>query len=158
MQAYLKIIRAINTFFSTGFYSGFFPYAPGTIGSLVALLFFLIPGFSNINVLLPVIVITFIVGIPLGNYFEKIYGVDPKQFTLDEFVGTWITFLFVPMELPYIIVGFIIWRILDITKPFPADRFEKLKGGWGIMMDDVVSGMYSLLFIHIFISLFIYEI
>jgi phosphatidylglycerophosphatase A len=152
------MIRAINTFFSTGFYSGFFPYAPGTIGSLVALLFFLIPGFSNINVLLPVIVITFIIGIPLGNYFEKFYGVDPKQFTLDEFVGTWIAFLFVPMKLPYIIVGFIIWRILDIIKPFPADKAERLKGGWGIMLDDIISGMYSLLIIHIFISLFIYEI
>ena len=148
------MLKTIKLFIGTGFFSGYFPKAPGTMGSLVALMFFLIPGFSESIVIIPVIIISIIVGVPLGNYFEKIYGEDPQIFTLDEFVGTWITFLFVPINLPTIILGFLVWRTFDIIKPFPANRAEKLKGGWGIMMDDVVSGVYSLLIIHIFISLF----
>ncbi|MCP5062639.1 MAG: phosphatidylglycerophosphatase A [Ignavibacteriae bacterium] len=149
------MLKTIKLFIGTGFFSGYFPKAPGTMGSLVALMFLLIPGFSESIVIIPAIIISIIVGIPLGNYFEKIYGEDPQIFTLDEFVGTWITFLFVPIKLETIILGFLVWRILDIVKPFPANRAEKLKGGWGIMMDDIVSGVYSLLIIHIFISLFI---
>lgn len=145
-----KINLQINKFVGSGLFSGYFPFAPGTMGSLFALGIFLIPGFENIYIILPVTIICFLIGIPLGNYFEKIYGKDPKQFTLDEFVGTWITFLFVPKSLLLIIVGFIIWRILDILKPFPANRLESLNGGLGIMLDDVASGMYSLLIIHIF--------
>ena len=148
------MLKTIKLFIGTGFFSGYFPKAPGTMGSLVALMFFLIPGFSESIVIIPVIIISIIVGVPLGNYFEKMYGEDPQIFTLDEFVGTWITFLFVPINLPTIILGFLVWRTFDIVKPFPANRAEKLKGGWGIMMDDVVSGVYSLLIIHIFISLF----
>lgn len=148
------MLKTINLFIGTGFFSGYFPKAPGTMGSLVALMFFLIPGFSDSIVIIPAIIFSIIVGIPLGNYFENIYGEDPQIFTLDEFVGTWITFLFVPINLQTIIFGFLVWRLLDIIKPFPANKVEKLKGGLGIMMDDVVSGVYSLLIIHIFISLF----
>ena len=145
-----RVNLQINKFVGSGLFSGYFPFAPGTMGSLFALGIFLIPGFENLYIILPVTLICFIIGIPLGNYFEKIYGKDPKQFTLDEFVGTWITFLFVPKSLLLIIVGFIIWRVLDIIKPFPANRLESLNGGLGIMLDDVASGMYSLLIIHIF--------
>jgi len=148
------MLKTIKLFIGTGFFSGYFPKAPGTISSLVALLFFLIPGFTSVYVNIPVIVLSFLIGIPLGNYFEKHFGEDPQIFTLDEFVGTWITFLFVPLTLKTVAIGFLVWRILDILKPFPANKAEKLNGGWGIMMDDVVSGVYSLLIIHIFIKLF----
>ena len=141
-----KIYKLIGS----GIYSGYFPFASGTIGSIVALLFFLIPDFEKPIIIIPAIIISFFVGIYLGNYFESIYGKDPKEFTLDEFVGTWITFLFVPKTIPFLIGGFIIWRFFDIIKPFPANKLESLKGGLGIMLDDVVSGMYSLLIIYIF--------
>jgi len=148
------MILQINKFIGSGFLSGYFPFAPGTIGSLVALGIFLIPGFENIYIILPVTIICFIIGIPLGDYFENIYGKDPKQFTLDEFVGTWITFMFIPKSLYLILLGFGIWRLLDIIKPFPANRLESLNGGLGIMLDDVASGVYSLLIMYIFKVLF----
>lgn len=141
-----KIYKLIGS----GFYSGYFPFASGTIGSLIAMLFYLIPEFSNPAITSTVIIISFLIGVYLGNYFEKIYGKDPSEFTLDEFIGTWLTFLLVPKTIPFLIGGFIIWRFFDIIKPFPANKVESLKGGWGIMLDDVVSGMYSLLIIYIF--------
>jgi len=138
----------------SGLFSGYFPYAPGTLGSLFALGIYFIPGFENIYVIFPITLILFLIGIPLGNYFESLYGKDPKQFTLDEFVGTWIALLIIPKSSFWIIITFILWRILDIVKPFPANRVESMNGGLGIMLDDVVSGMYSLIIIYIFKVLF----
>jgi phosphatidylglycerophosphatase A len=148
------MISFLKRLLGSGFGTGYLPYAPGTFGSLASLSIFLIPGFANLYIILPITFITFLVGIQLGNYFETIYNKDPKQFTLDEFVGTWITFLFIPQNLMQFIIGFIVWRILDIVKPFPANKSESLKGGLGIMMDDVVSGLYSLVIMVIFNFIF----
>ncbi len=148
------MIHQIKKIISSGLFSGYFPFASGTIGSIVALLIFFIPGFNQPSIVIPIIIIAFIIGIPLGNYFESIYGKDPKQFTLDEFVGTWIAFLLTPNTFIWIILTFAIWRGLDIFKPFPANKAENLKGGLGIMLDDVISGMYSLIIIYIFKVLF----
>ena len=69
----------------------------------------------------------------------------------------WIALLFTPYSMIWIAATFIIWRFLDIVKPFPANKAEKLKGGLGIMLDDVISGMYSLIIIYIFKVLLISE-
>lgn len=138
----------------SGFYSGYFPFAPGTVGSIFALIIFMIPGFENYSIIIPFIIISFLIGLPLGNYFEKIYSKDPKQFTLDEFTGMWISLLATPKSIELVLLTFAIWRILDIYKPFPANKAETLNGGLGIMLDDVVSGMYSLIIIIIFKVLF----
>lgn len=148
------MIHNLKIFLGTGLYSGFFPKAPGTAGSFIALLIYLIPGFENLTIILSAIFISILIGIPLGNYFEVIYGKDPGIFTLDEFIGTWITFLFLPKNIIIITFGFILWRVLDIYKPFPANIFESLKGGWGIILDDVISGMYSLIIMYIFSIVF----
>jgi len=70
-------------------------------------------------------------------------------------VGMWITLLFIPKKIWFIILAFIIWRILDIVKPFPANIAEKLKGGLGIMMDDIIAGIYALSITHIIINIII---
>ena len=145
-----QIIEVIGT----GFFTGYVPAMPGTAGSIAALLIFLIPGFNQIHIMVPIIVFCFILGLPLGDYFESKYGHDPQIFTLDEYVGTWISLLLVPDNVFFITSAFLLWRVLDIIKPFPVKRTEKLKGGLGIMLDDVVSGMYSLIIIYIFNVLF----
>ena len=137
----------------TGFYSGYSPFAPGTAGSLVALAVFLCPGFNSPHVLIPAIVLATFGGVILGNRFEKYYGKDPSIFVLDEFVGTWIALFAVPKSLIIVIVSFILWRFLDILKPFPARRLEQVNGGWGIMLDDIVSGFYSLAIMHILLQM-----
>ena len=148
------MIPSVKKVIGSGLFSGYIPFAPGTFGSIVALAIYLIPPFQNIYVILSFIIIGFFIGIPIGNYFEDLYGKDPKQFTFDEFVGMWIALLFIPQSIDLIVITFIIWRLLDIFKPFPANRAESLKGGLGIMLDDVISGMYSLIIIYIFRVLF----
>ncbi|NOX19167.1 MAG: phosphatidylglycerophosphatase A [Chlorobi bacterium] len=133
------------------FFTGYIPFASGTFGSLAALMIYLIPGFENPTVMLIGIAIFSVVGVRIGTKFENAYGKDPSQCTIDELVGMWISLLFVPKTLVNIIVVFFVWRLLDVVKPAPARQLEKLNGGLGIMMDDVVSGIYSLITVHILI-------
>ena len=141
----------------SAFYTGYIPFAPGTFGSLAALLIYLIPGFENPTLLLILISLFSIVGISIGTKFEAVYGKDPKQCTIDEMVGMWISLLFIPKQIWFILIAFILWRILDITKPFPANIAEKLSGGLGIMLDDIIAAIYSLTLTHIIIYLFFLE-
>ena len=148
-------INFLERTLGSGFFSGYIPFAPGTFGSLVALSIYLIPGMENPTILLLLISVFFVVGIPIGTKFESLYGKDPKQCTIDEMVGMWITLLFIPKKIWFIILAFIIWRILDIVKPFPANIAEKLNGGLGIMLDDVIAAIYALAISHIIINIII---
>ncbi|MFC2085541.1 phosphatidylglycerophosphatase A [Bacteroidota bacterium] len=141
--------RAIGS----GFFTGYIPVASGTFGSLAAVLIYLIPGFENPTIMIFSISVFTILSISLGKKFESIYGKDPKQFTIDEFVGQWISLLFIPKIIWLITCVFIIWRFMDIVKPFPARQLEKIKGGWGIVLDDIISGFYTLVVVHILITL-----
>ena len=150
-------MKQINTFekiVGSAFYTGYIPFASGTFGSFVGLIIYFIPGFENLFVILPAIVFLFAYGVFVSNKFEKIYGKDPSECTVDEVVGTWIALIALPKTFPVVITSFLIWRLLDIIKPFPAGTSESLKGGWGIMMDDVISGIYSLIIVHIIVYLF----
>jgi phosphatidylglycerophosphatase A len=138
----------------SGFFTGFIPFASGTFGSLAALLIYYIPGFSNLYIIIPAIIIFTVYGIYLGTKFEKEYGKDPAECTIDEVVGMWITLLFAPKIITISLIGFLIWRLLDITKPFPARQAEQLEGGLGIMLDDVIAGIYSLIILHIILIIF----
>lgn len=139
--------------FGSVLFSGYSPFASGTVSSFVAVLIYLIPGFNNLTFMLVVISVFTIYGWKVATKFEEVYGKDPSQCTIDEFVGTWITLLLVPQNVLFIVIAFFIWRLLDIIKPFPAKQLEILPGGAGIMLDDIVSALYSLIFIHIIIHL-----
>ena len=134
--------------------SGYIPFASGTFGSLAALLIYWVPGFERPVILLPTIIIFTFYGIYVGNKFEKVYGKDPAECTVDEMVGMWITLLFLPKTLTVSFLAFVSWRISDIIKPPPARQLEDLKGGLGIMMDDVAAGIYSLLAAHLILIIF----
>ncbi len=140
----------------SGFYTGYIPFASGTWGSLAALLIYYIPGFEKPIIIFPAIFIFTILGVIIGNKFDVVYGKDPAECTVDEVVGMWISLLFLP-KIWFISAGaFISWRIFDIIKPSPARQLESLKGGIGIMIDDVVAGLYSLLFVHLILLIFKY--
>ena len=146
-------INFFEKFIGSGFYTGYFPVASGTVGSFAALLIYLISGFENLIIIIPAIMIFAVYGIYLGNKFEIKYGKDPSECTVDEVVGTWISLLALPKTIGIIVAAFLIWRILDIIKPPPARGLEKLKGGLGIMIDDVVSGIYTLIIMHLIVYL-----
>jgi phosphatidylglycerophosphatase A len=146
-------ISFIEKIIGSGFYTGFIPLASGSFASLIAAIIFFIPGFEKSYIILPVIIISFIIGIPIGNKFELKYGKDPAQCTIDEMMGMWISLFLIPKSVINIVIGFFIWRFFDIIKPYPARNLEKLKGGLGIMIDDFIAALYSLITLHILLFL-----
>lgn len=147
-------INFFEKFIGSGFYTGYSPYISGTVGSLAALIIYLIPGFEELFVIIPVILIFMVYGIYLGDKFEVEYGKDPSQCTVDEVVGMWISLVALPKNIGIVVSAFILWRVLDIIKPPPARNLERLKGGLGIMIDDVISGIYTLIIMHLVVYLF----
>ena len=147
-------INFFEKLIGSGFYTGFFPVASGTIGSLAALIIYLIPGFEQLFIIIPFTLIFIVYGIFLGNKFETNYGKDPAECTVDEVVGTWISVIALPKTLWIIVTAFFVWRILDIIKPPPARNLERIKGGLGIIIDDVISGIYALIIMHLIVYLF----
>jgi phosphatidylglycerophosphatase A len=144
----------IEKLLGSGFYTGYIPFASGTFGTIAALFIFLIPGFEDPYIIIPVIIVFFIYGVYVGSKFEIVYGKDPSECTIDELVGTWISYLLLPKTIGIIVITFFLWRALDIFKPYPARKLENLNGGMGIMIDDVVSGFYTLIIMHLVVYFF----
>lgn len=146
-------ISFLTKLFATGFYSGYTPIAPGTAGSLVAAVVYLLPNVEKPILLLSIIVLFFFIGTLVACRMEKVLGEDPPVIVIDEMVGMWISYLFLPKTLTVIVLGFLFFRGFDIFKPPPARRIEKLKNGWGIMLDDVIAGIYANLTVQIILLL-----
>ena len=144
-------LNPIDKLLGSGFYTGYIPVASGTFGSFAALLIYFIPGFEKLYIILPVTLIFFLYGIYVGSKFETVYGKDPAECTIDEMVGMWISLILLPKTNLIIAAAFIIWRALDIIKPYPARSLERYKGGFGIMIDDVVSSIYTLIIMHLIV-------
>ncbi len=135
----------------TGLGTGYSPLASGTVGSFVALLIWIVLPPLNAFAQIGLIIITFTAGIPICTALEKQYGNDPKQATWDEFVGQWTALFLLPKTLPILIASFLIFRALDIWKPFPARRSQKLSGGLGVMIDDLIVGIYTAVLLHLYL-------
>jgi phosphatidylglycerophosphatase A len=122
---------------------GYVPIAPGTFGSAAGLLlWWLLPSSPAIQI--GVIVALFIVGSWSGSVAEKHFGrTDPGQVVVDEVMGMLITLLFNPVGWMGATIGFLLFRVADIIKPYPANRLERLHGGIGVMADDGMAGIYA---------------
>jgi len=92
-------MNIISKTVGSGFFTGYIPFASGTFGSLAAIIIYMIPGFQKLEILIPAIIIVSLWGIHLGNIFEKEYGKDPAQCTIDEIAGMWISLILVPKYL-----------------------------------------------------------
>ena len=137
--------------FGTGFFSGYFPFASGTFASFVALLVFLFSSFHLWYNLLFLIFIFYWIGVYTAAKIEVLVGKDPSIVVIDEFVGMWVSLIFIPVSVTTVIIAFILFRIFDIFKPFPANYFNNRIGGNAIMLDDVIAGIYTNLILHIFL-------
>lgn len=131
---------------ATGCYVGKIPFAPGTWGSAAALLPWLLLRDLDMVPYLLAIVITFIIGFFAAGSAEKILDrADAAPIVIDEIVGMFITLIHAPNHPAAWLLGFALFRLFDITKPFPVSWFDQhIHGGIGIMMDDVVAGLYAL--------------
>jgi len=135
--------------FASGLYTGYAPAASGTLGSAIAAAFYFIPGFESPFILGAILLLVFGLGIKASSIMEKRYGHDPAEVTIDEVAGMWITLFLLPKTILVVLIAFIVFRFFDITKPFPARTFDTMHGGFGIMMDDVVAGIYANITMHI---------
>jgi phosphatidylglycerophosphatase A len=143
----MKLIR-LNYLLATGFGIGYSPYGSGTAGSLAALLIFIFIPLSD-PIWLGITILMFIIGIRVSGTVEREKGTDPAVVVIDEFVGQWVALLFLPRIVWIYVADFLIFRLLDIIKPFPAADLEELNGGLGIMLDDIIAGIYTNIALHL---------
>lgn len=138
-------------FLSLGFGSGLVPAAPGTFGTLAALPLYLLLAQLSLSWYLLAIAVGFAAGVFLCQYTSDALGVhDHGGIVWDEFVGYWITMIAVPLTWQWILIGFVLFRVFDIFKPWPVKIADaKMKGGFGIMFDDVLAGLYALACMHL---------
>jgi phosphatidylglycerophosphatase A len=144
----------MNRFFlllATGFGIGYSPVAPGTLGTLVAIpIYYFLSDIPS-----PLYEITligfFFLSVWISENAQIFFGKkDDQRIVIDEIVGFLITMLWVPKTFPFIIIGFFLFRFFDILKPFPIRRLErKLKGGFGVVLDDVMAGVYANIVLHL---------
>ncbi len=129
---------------------GFFPFAPGTLTSLVAAIFFAaVPSLLQLEIAIPAIVVVFAAGLWSAGVMEEIYGHDPPQVTIDEVAGQWVALLLLPAGWFPVLLGFAAFRFFDILKPEPVNIAQMLTGGWGVMVDDLLAGIYANLSVRI---------
>lgn len=164
-------------FIATGFFSGYIPLASGTFGSLVGAAFFFIPAFSNLLVLSLAIVTGLIAGVFTSSQVAGVEGnrltksaqrtkekfqpeghaaPDPSIIVIDEIVGMWISMFAIYPSPIALGIAFAVFRVLDIVKPYPARQAEKYGAGWGIMLDDVVAGIYANIITRVVLALLLY--
>lgn len=137
----------------SGFGAGWLPIAPGTWGAAVAALAIwplavLDPAVIVLILTILIIVFTWI-GVFGSDRMAAEWGDDPSQTVIDEMVGMWITVIGFPLSWPWLLAGFLLFRAFDIWKPFGIRRLEALGGGWGVMLDDVLAGVYANLVLQV---------
>lgn len=146
MTPFNKMYKLISTSLGIGYIKG-----GGTIASLFCCIALYFCRTCGINPWLSVLIalILFAVGWYSADRMEPIWGKDNYRIVIDEIAGMYITMMFVPLSLKTLLVGLILFRLFDITKPFYIRRLEKLPGGLGVMMDDVLAGIYANLILQL---------
>ncbi len=133
------IFKTLSTFF----YAGYFPLIPGTFASMVAaFIFYFIKSRAPVYILLTFFII--ILGFLVSGKTERLFNKkDPRCIVIDEVGGMLLSFMFIPCDIKLIATGFFLFRLLDTLKPYPAGPLQNLRGGMGIMSDDIVAGIYT---------------
>ena len=139
------LLRRIGVFIATCGYVGYAPVAPGTFGSAIGLaVFYLVRQQRSTTVEVAAIVVLAAVGLWSATEAEHHFGgIDPGPVVIDEVIGMLITLAFIPVNMAGAILAFFIFRLLDVVKPWPARRLEHLPGGFGVVLDDMMAGVYG---------------
>ena len=146
----------LAVFIATVGYCGYFPFAPGTVGSAAGLLFYALIWWTKSPIVeIAMIAVVFAAGVWAGTTAERYFGgVDPGPIVIDEVVGMLITLAFIPVGWSGALAGFVLFRVFDVIKPFPAGRLEALHGGLGVMADDAMAAVYANLTLRLMMWLF----
>jgi phosphatidylglycerophosphatase A len=146
-------VTRLAVFIATVGYCGYFPIAPGTVGSAAGLLVYLLVWWTRSPVLeVGLIAALFVAGVWSGTIAERYFGgIDPGPIVIDEVIGMLITLAFIPVGISGALAGFVLFRIFDVLKPYPAGRLEALHGGLGVMADDAMAAVYANLSLRLLI-------
>jgi len=149
-------VTRLAVFLATAAYTGYFPVAPGTVGSAVGLAVYAAVWWTGSPLVeVAAIVLLFAAGVWAGTVAERYFGgIDPGPIVLDEVVGMLITLAFIPVGWPAALAGFFLFRFFDVIKPFPAGRLEKLHGGLGVMADDAMAAVYANVSLRLLMAFF----
>ncbi|MEI7934623.1 MAG: phosphatidylglycerophosphatase A [Chlorobiaceae bacterium] len=151
------MMRLVAKILSTCFGIGLFPVAPGTVTSIVAVLcYYFIPILQNTSVLLSLVALCTFVGIWSGTLMEEEFGNDPSIVTIDELAGQWLALAFLPLGWLPALLSLVFFRFFDIAKPGPVDAAQRFPGGWGIMADDLLAGLFANLSVWAALALLAY--
>ncbi len=137
-------MRNFILFVATGAGSGYSPVAPGTVGSAVGLLLYLPLAGLGGAVYLALVGGISLLGVWAAGRAEALFGQrDDGRITIDEVAGMLLSLAFLPCRLEVVLTGFLLFRLFDIAKPPPLRAAESLPGGWGVMTDDLLAGVYA---------------
>ncbi|UCG31505.1 MAG: phosphatidylglycerophosphatase A [candidate division WOR-3 bacterium] len=143
MTKYLKIL------FATGFLLGYSPVAPATLSCFIGVLIWYFLHGSRV-VYIIVAAVLFVVGLIFSGDLEKNWGKDPRRVVIDEYAAILLPLYFTPLRILPLAITFVLFRIFDILKPPPVRNMERLGGGWGIMLDDLMAAAYTTLVVLAF--------
>lgn len=152
----MTIKQKICAFVATGFGSGYWPWGPGTAGALVAIgMWFLLGRVVTEPVLIittaVAIVASTVAGTWTTNQLEPVWGEDPSKVVIDEMIGVWIPLLVCPLgSWQYALAAFVLFRFFDILKPLGIRSLDLRHGGFWVMADDILAGIYSMILIAVF--------
>ncbi|HIE04188.1 MAG TPA: phosphatidylglycerophosphatase A [Candidatus Latescibacteria bacterium] len=136
-------MRRLALILASGGPFGYAPVAPGTAGSILGLLIYWILPRMDAWTWVEIITVGFLVGVWASGRAEDEWGRDAHRIVIDEVVGTLASVAFLPKASLTAGLGFLIFRLMDVVKPFPVGHCQRLPGGWGVMADDVVAGAYA---------------
>ncbi|RKY46158.1 MAG: phosphatidylglycerophosphatase A [Candidatus Omnitrophota bacterium] len=149
-KTYKNFLKVTVILLSTLFGIGYLPILGGTFASLAGVFTFILFFKSNLSFFLFTL-ITIFISFPLSSWGERIFEKkDAKEIVIDDFSGMLISLLFLPKKGPFIFLAFLLFRLFDFLKIYPANKLEKLKGGFGIVGDDLCAGIYTNIFLHVF--------
>jgi len=135
--------KGLSTFLATGAFIGFIPPFPGTLGALGGIILYYFTKGQGFYFQIFISLLVFLIGVyAASSYAKEKEDEDPDEVVIDEICGAYLSAIG-KETLTELLLSFIIFRIIDIGKPFPLKKLEKIKGGWGIMLDDVVAGLLT---------------
>ncbi len=144
---------------SSGFYSGYTPFVPGTAGTFLGVLIYVFLMPESVYLYFLILIAFIVIGIFLSSRAELVYNKkDDQRIVIDEVAGYLVSMFLLPSKFSVMVFGFVVFRIFDCVKPYPINKLQNLKSGVGVMADDIMAGLYTCACLHIINRMGVFEV